>query len=830
MLNFRVRAFVFADMQDIRFALRLLLRERTFALTAVLTLGICLAANIAIFSVVNSVLLNPLPVPESDRLVLMHNSYPKAGAPEGSTAVPDFFDRLTAVTALEQQAMYRFTGFDVGERGNPQRMRGMIVTPSFFSLVRVKPILGRPLLQEDAQQGRDRKVVLGEALWRDQFARDPRVVGRELRINSEPYTIVGVMPESFLFVDPEVKLWVPKWFTPEERSDDARHSNNWTYLGRLKPGATVEQAQSQVDALNASNMEKFPQFREILVNAGFRTVATSFREYLVRDIRSVLYLLWGAVAFVLVIGCVNVANLSLVRSTVRLRELATRMALGAGRWRMARQLLTESVVLTGAAGLVGVLLGFWTIRGFMALGLEELPRGGEVSMDATTLAFTAGLVLLVGLVTGGIPLAHVLGANVNEVLRQEGRSGTATRGTRATRYALVAAEVALAFLLLVGSGLLLASFQRVLGVNPGFEPRGVLTASVSMPPSRYPNNEALTAFLERALAEVRALPGVKAAGVTSSIPFGGSYSDSAILAEGYTMAPGESIIAPNRITVSPGYFDAMGIPLVKGRQFDARDGGGVPRAAIVDEELARRFWKGRDPIGKRMYLPSNAQDLVSPGPDVVWLTVIGVVKDVRLQALVGGDTRFGAYYFPYAQDARNNVTFAIKTAGDPEALTSALRARISALDPDMPVYSTYSMEERMSRSLTDRRTPVVLALGFGAVALLLSSIGIYGVLSYLVTQRTKEIGIRLALGGTARDILGLVAREGLAVVAIGFVAGLAGALALRRVLEAQLYGVTATDPAVYVLVAAVLGLVALVACLLPAWRAARVNPAVALAD
>ncbi|MBI2221318.1 MAG: ABC transporter permease [Acidobacteria bacterium] len=804
------------------------MRERSFALTTVLTLGVCLAANIAIFSVVNAVLLNPLPVPESDRLVLMHNSYPKAGAPEGSTAVPDYFDRLAAITAFDQQAMYRVMGFDVGERGNPQRMRGMIVTPSFFALVGVNPHLGRPLVHADAQQGHDRKVVLSAAVWRDQFARDPAVVGRDLRIDGEPYTIVGVMPESFRFIDHEVKLWIPKWFTPQERSDDSRHSNNWTYLGRLKPGATVEQAQAQVDALNAANLQKFPELRDVLVNAGFRTIATGFRQYLVRDVRSVLYLLWGAVAFVLVIGCVNVANLSLVRSTVRLRELATRMALGAGRWRMARQLLTESIVLTCAAGVVGWFLGVWAVGGFRALGLEGLPRGGEVAIDATAVAFTAGLVLLVGLATGGIPLAHVLGANVNEVLRQEGRSGTATRATRAIRHSLVAAEVALAFLLLVGAGLLLASFQRVLEVEPGFDPRGVLTASVAMPASRYGNEAARVAFVDRALHDVRRLPGVQAAGVTSSIPFGGSYSDSAILAEGYAMAPGESIIAPNRILVSPGYFEAMRIALVRGRLFDARDTLTSTRVAIVDEDLARRFWKGRDPVGKRLYLPRSAEDLVAPGPNAIWLTVVGVVENVKLQALVGGDRRFGAYYFPFAQAGTENVTFALRTTGSPESLLPALRARVAALDPDMPVYSTYSMEERMSRSLTDRRTPVVLVLGFAGVALLLSSIGIYGVLSYLVTQRTKEIGIRLALGGTTRDILALIVREGLVVVGVGFAAGMSGALALRRALEAQLYGITATDPAVYGLVALILGAVALAACLLPAWRAARVSPSVAL--
>ncbi|HSL22234.1 MAG TPA: ABC transporter permease [Vicinamibacterales bacterium] len=815
-------------MHDIRFALRLLARERTFALTSVLTLGICLAANVSIFSVVNSVLLNPLPVPESDRLVLMYNSYPRAGAPDGSTAVPDYFDRLQAIHAFERQAVYRTEGFDVGERGNPQRMRGMRATPSFFDLTGVRTALGRPLVADDAQQGRDHKVVLSHALWRDQFARDPNVAGRELRVNGEPYTIVGVMPESFTFDDPDVKLWVPAWFTAEQRSDDSRHSNNWTYVGRLRAGATMAQAQAQVDALNAANLDRFPQFKEILINAGFHTVAVNFREHLVKDVRGVLYLLWGAVVFVLLIGCVNVANLSLVRSTVRLRELATRMALGAGRLRIARQLVTESVILTGLAGGVGLALGAWAIGGFKALGLEQLPRGGEVTIDASTLAFAAALAAFVGVAIGGIPVAHVLRSNVNDVLRQEGRSGTATRGARRLRHALVAAEVALAFLLLVGAGLLLASFQRTLAIDPGFDPRGVLTASIALPTSRYADDAAVTAFVERAVKAVGALPSVRAAGVTTTIPFGGSYSDSAIMAEGYTMAPGESIIAPSALAVSPGYIEAMGIRLLKGRPFEARDTAAAPLVALVDEELAARFWKGRDPIGRRMYLPDTAEDLITPGPKVRWITVVGVVARVRLQSLTRGDGDVGAYYFPVAQVPRRNLTFAIKSEVPPASLTTTVRATLAKLDPDMPVYATYSMEERVSRSLTDRRTPLVLALAFGGIALLLSAIGIYGVLSYLVTQRTREIGIRLALGSTSTDILSLVVREGLTVVGIGFVIGFGGALALRRVLESQLYGVRATDPSAFGLAIVVLGAVALAACLIPAWRAARVSPAEAL--
>jgi predicted permease len=815
---------------DFRIAVRLLWRDRRFAGMAILTLGICLAANVAMFSVVNSVLLNPLPVPQSERLVLMYNSYPKAGVIEASTAVPDLFDRLRAIQAFEQQALYRFAGFDVGDRGNPQRLRGMIVTPSFFPLVRVGPALGRALGEGDAREGQEQKVVLSHALWADRFASDPRAIGQELRVNGRPYTIVGVMPESFQYVDPEVRLWVPAAFTPEDRSDERRHSNNWTYVGRLRPGATLQQAQSQVDALNAANLERFPDFKQILINAGFHTVTVAFRDYLVRDIRNVLYLLWGAVGFVLLIGCVNVANLALVRSTVRLRELATRIALGAGRARIARQLATESLLLTALAGAAGVALGAWSLGGLRALGLEELPRGGEIAIDRTALLFAIVLSAVVGVLIALLPLAHVLRANINDVLRQEGRSGSAGRRSRAARHALVAVQVALAFLLLVGAGLLLASFQRVLRIDPGFDPGGVLTASVALPSSRYPDDAARAAFVERALAEIGSLPAVRAAGVTSTIPFGGNYSDSVILAEGYTMAPGESLISPSQLVVSPGYFEAMGMRILRGRGFDARDVAGRTSVVIVDEQLAMRFWPDRDPIGRRLYLPGSAEDVISPGPKVTWLTVVGVVETITLQDLARRESQVGAYYFPFAQFRVTNITLAIKTDARPETIVGAVRARINALDPEMPVFSTQTMEDRLAHSLTGRRTPLVLAVGFGGFALLLSAIGIYGVLSYLVAQRTKEIGIRMALGGTPRDIVRLVVREGLMVVGIGFAAGLGGALALRRAVESQLYGVRPTDPAVYAVAILVLGLVAVSACMLPAWRAARVNPALALGD
>jgi predicted permease len=816
---------------DFRVALRLLRKDTSFTLTAALTLALCIGANTALFSVVNNVLLRPLPFPDSERLVLMSNTYPKAGASDlGSSGVPDYYDRIRDVQVLEEHAVFRTQTMALDQNGSPTRVQVMVATPSLFRLIKGAPIAGRTFTDAEGEIGQEKKVILSYALWQSAFGGDPRAIGRDARIDGQPFTIVGVMPRDFSFWESAVMLWVPAAFTAEQKSDDRRHSNNWRNVARLKPGATLAQAQAQVDALNAANMERFPQYKQLLINAGFSTVVTPVQDYLVRDVKRIMFLLWGGALFVLLIGAVNVANLVLARSRARLKELATRLALGAGRVRVARQLVTESGILTMASAAVGLLLGYAALQWLGSLNIEQLPRSNEIRIDGAAVAYTLGLAAAIGLALGLIPVATVLPAKLTMVLRDEGRAGTAGRGTQAMRRVLVVSQVAFAFILLVGAGLLFASFRQLLSVDPGFSSEGVLTASVSLPQARYGDDAARALFHNEALRRLRALPGVTIAGATNWIPLSGNSNDSVILAEGYQMQPGESVISPAQAAATPGYFEAMGVKLARGRFFDEHDRRVGEQVLVIDEKLAHRFWPNQDPIGRRMYLPTDIDNLTAVTAETRFLTVVGVIKDMKLHDLAEENQSVGTYFFPLDQNADAGITFALKTSSDPASLTSAVRRTLSELDRELPVFDVQTMTQRMDRSLITRRTPLTLALGFGVVALLLSAIGIYGVLAYLVAQRRREIGIRLALGSSSRAIVSLVVREGALLVAIGFVAGAAGAFAVRRAIESQLFGVTATDPYVLAAVTSLLAAVAVLSCALPARRATHIDPVVALAE
>jgi predicted permease len=817
-------------LHDLRYGARLLWKDKAFAGTALLTLAVCIGANVAIFAIVNAVLLRPLPVPDADRIVLMHNNYPGAGATDsGFSGVPDYFDRRDAVTALDAHALVDTVGRTIDEGPFPQRVTAMLATPSFFPLIGVEPQLGRVFTEAEGEPGQERRVILSHALWQELYGGDASALGRSLRLNGQPHEVVGVMPRGFAFIDPDVRLWMPAAFTGDDRSDQQRHSNNWMNIGRMKPGATVEQVQAQVDALNAANLERFPQWKELLLNAGFFTRVVPLQDFLVRDVRGTLYLLWGGVAFVLLIGVVNLANLALARASVRVRELATRFALGASRARVSRQMLTESLLLTTIGTLGGVALAAATLAAFERLGLDDIPRGAEVSLDATTMLFAAAVAVMAGLAIGALPLVGAFRANLGLAVREEGRTGTASRGARTLRHALVVAQVGIAFVLLIGAGLLLASFRQILDVDPGFRPEGVLTASVALPAATYAEDADLRGFTTRALEAVRALPGVEAAGTTSVIPLGGNISDSVILAEGYVMKPGESLVSPTFVVASPGYLEAMGARLVRGRLFDERDHAEATKTIIVDERLANHFWPDRDPIGRRMRFPSNPDDLLKVDENTEWITVVGVVGQLRHRGLVTRESdEVGAYFVPYAQRTGRGYTLAIRTRTDPAPMLPAVRAALAGIDPQVPLFDVRTMEDRVEASLLTRRAAMLLTGGFGLVALLLAALGIYGVLAYLVAQRTREIGIRLALGSTTGNVFGLVLRQGLALSAIGLAVGLAGTVALGRAIQSQLYGVGPTDPLVLVSATLVLGLVALAACAIPATRASRVDPVRAL--
>jgi predicted permease len=615
---------------------------------------------------------------------------------------------------------------------------------------------------------------------------------------------------------------MPLAFTPEQKQ--GHHSNNWYNIGRLKPGATLAQAQTQVDALNAANLERFPDWKDLLVNAGFHTKVMPLREMIVGDVRGILYLLWGGAVFVLLIGALNIANLALVRLTLRRKELATRLALGAQRSQILRQFVVESVLLTLTGGIAGVAVGAGLLKALATYGLERLPRANEIQVDGMVVLVALAMAVIVGLLVGCLPLAQSWRVNLSELLNADGRGGAGGRTTSRVRQSLVVAQIGFAFVLLVGAGLLLVSFRQLLQVDPGFNSEGVLTASTHLPESRHDGNAAVRTFVNRSLDAIRRTPGVVSASITTNIPFSGNQNSNVIVAEGYVMEPGESLIAPNQIIVAPDYFETMGIGLVRGRYFERRDDENAPAVVIVDERLASKFWPGQNPIGRRMHQGDGAKDLLETDDDTRWLTVIGVVRSIRLNSLDGSGSPVGAYYFSHAQEPWRGFTFAIKTEGDPSRLAAPVRAAISGVDPQLALFNVQTMAERSELSLSSRRTALLLAVGFGAVALFLSAIGIYGVLAYQVTQRRREIGIRVALGSTAAGIVRLVVREGLVLAAAGLATGVVGAVALQQVVENEIYGVRALDPLVLGSVVLLLAAVVLAASAFPARRAVRVEP------
>jgi predicted permease len=812
---------------DLKYGIRSLWRDRGFALTVLLTFSVCIAANTVLFAIVNSVILRPLPVSDANSILITSNEYPKAGVTgTNNSSSGDYFDRLREMTVFESQAIFRQRDQTVDLNGSPQQIHGMLVTPSWFELLRVPPTLGRAFTREEGEIGADQEVILSHGLWRQLYAGDTSALGRELRISGRPFKIVGVMPPDFNFIDPDVRLWMPLAFTAEQKT--VHHSNNWYHIGRLKPGATLQQAQAQVNALNNENLERFPEIKEIVINAGFHTEVKPLQDMLTTGVKRTLYLLWGGAFLVLLIGGLNIANLALARLALRRKELATRIALGAGRAQLMRQLIVENLGLALLGGMVGIALGAGLLRTLNAIGLEHFPRAGEVHMDSTVVLVSLAFSLVAGLFVGLFPIAGISNIGISDALHEDSRTGTTGKKSRSVRQLLVAAQIGFAFALLVGAGLLLASFRLLSQVDPGFTSHGVVTASVALPRSRYPKNELLRDFMNRALPAVRAIPGVSIAGATDAIPLGSSHDDSVILAEGYQMKPGESLISPLNISVTPGYFEALGIHMVRGRSFDERDNENAPRVVIVDERLAQHFWPDRDPLGRRMYMPGDDKDLLKTDEHTVWLTVIGVARTLRYENLDGSGAPVGAYYFPNSQQPAGGFTFALKTAADPGSVVRALREEISRLDPDLAVFDVHSMSERIDLSLSSRRTSMLLANAFGGVALFLASLGIYGVLAYLVARRTREIGIRVALGSTRAGILRLVLREGFELVALGLVLGFAGALSLHKAVASEVYGVRPLDPLVLASVMTLLAIVALVACAVPARRAMRVDPMVAL--
>lgn len=818
-------------LRGIRQAIRALRRERAFSVTVITTLAVVIAANVAIFSIIRAVLLAPLPYDEPDRLVSIYNSYPGAGVERASNGTFDFVSRRERIDAFEEIALVDGYGNTVGDPGSTERVSTLRVTPSLFPLLRVNAALGRTFGEETMEPGQEFEVVLSHSYWMDRFAGDPEVVGQDLRIDGRPYSIVGVMPEDFRVVgDEDARFFIPIPFSQEARSIESWHSNSFGMFGRLAPGATIERARAEIGSLNEALTEEFPMpnARQLLDDIGFQTYVVPVADDLLGDVRPTLFMLWAGVGFVLLIGCVNIANLMLGRAQNRLGEVATRLALGAPRRKVAMQIVVESLVLALIGGVLGLAGGFAALRLLTGLGIDRLPRGVDIRIDGTVVAFTVVLTVLTALIFALAPVLQVLGRELNSVFRSEGRSTTAGRGSVLLRNGLVVGQVALAFVLLIGAGLMLMSFRAALAIDPGFNTEELGTGMLSLPVSRYEDSAQRLAFVDGLLRDLESQPGLERATITSQLPFSGNNSSSVILPEAYTPPPGESIVSPFVSLVGPDYFRTMGIPLIEGRDIEWNDGPEQTPVIVIDRALANRYWPDRSPLGFRM---AN----VVPGEEVEeedYYTIVGVVENIKQNDLTASDAdHVGAYYLSARQSTPNYFSLVTRgrEGGDVEALTPALREAINRMDPEIPLADVRTMEQRIDLSLQSRRAPMTLLLVFAGVALFLAVIGIYGTLAYSVARRGQEMGIRMALGGAASDIFALVLRYGASVVGIGLVLGLLASVALSRIIRSLLFGVQPLDPVVLLSVMLVLGTAGIAACVIPARRATRIDPMRALA-
>jgi putative ABC transport system permease protein len=806
-------------LKDFRFAARTLWKNRAVSAVAVAALALGVGANTAVFSVVNAALLTPLPYKDPDRLVRVSEYSERV--PQLSVSYPNFLDWREQQTSFERMTAVQSASYNLSGAGEAERLSGRNVSPEFFSVLGVEPALGRSFTEEENRRGGGRVVVLSHGLWQRRFGSDPSILGRALTLNGEPFTVVGVTPADFRF-GAGIELYVPIGSVISEELMRARSAHPGIYvLARLKPGVTVEGAREEMKTIAARLAAQYPQN-----NSGNSARLQLFSEFFVGSIRPSLLILLGAVGLVLLIACANIANLLLARAAARGREIAIRTALGASRLRVIRQLLVESVLLALVGGAAGLLLAVWGMDFLRTLAAGSLPPTVVIRLDARVLLFTLGVSVLTGLVFGLVPAIQASRTDLNSSLKEGGRSQTGGASRRRVRSALVVSEVALSLLLLVGAGLLLKSFVRLRAAELGFEPSGLLTMRVTRGVGAgQPASRAL-AYFEELGERTRALPGVKAFAYAAGLPQLGA-------PETTTWPDGRPMPAPDKMpqtvfyVTSPGYLDAMGIRLVRGRFFAESDTLSAPRVVVVDEEFARAFFPGEDPIGQRL----KSFDFKGVAP----AEIVGVVAHVNHYGAGAPEPTKPQLYLPFKQIPEADLAMflspvfvAARTEGDPAALAPAVRRESQAVDASQPLYQVITMEEVLSQLISTQRLSTTLLTFFAAVALLLAGVGIYGVMSYAVTQRRHEIGVRMALGARPRDVLRMVVGQGMVLTLIGLVVGLLGAFALTRVMSSLLYGVSATDPFVYLAVSLALAAVALLANLVPARRAMRVDPLVAL--
>jgi putative ABC transport system permease protein len=797
--------------RDVRYGARMLVRTPGFTAVAVLTLALGIGANTAIFSVLNAVLLRALPYPEADRLVFLTEWSEQV--PQMSFSIANLKDVRDQNTVFESLVGYNGQNFVLtGEGSAPERVSGRQVTSPFLSVFRRQPVLGRGFRAEEDRPGAEGVAMLSEGFWERRFGRDPNVVGRRLLLNGEPFTVIGIVPRDLHGSWKTVEV-----FTPLLRLEDriGGENNRGNHPGiyvvaRLQPGVGEDAARTELKAIAARLAEQHPSS-----NARQSMTLESLHDSFVGDLRPALLLLAGAVVLVLLIACANVANLLLARAGNRAKEIAVRGALGAQRGRIVRQLLTESVLLAVCGGALGIVLAYAGVRGLVATLPANVPRADEIRVDGIVLGFTALLAVATGLLFGLAPAWRTSRADVQETLRESGR-GTPGPAHHRTRNALVVGQVSLALILLVGAGLLLRSFVRVMAADAGFRPEGVLTASVPLPDSRFPDEKRRAAAVRQVVERLRGLPGVTAA--SAALPLLGGWQSSFRVEGRPDPLPGQAPSA-DITRATPGYFDAMGVPVREGRVFDERDHADAPKVAIVDETFVREQFGGASPMGKRIRFGSDS-------PDTPWMEIVGVVGHVKNYG-VDEDSRVEVY-LPFEQSPVFAAVLVVRAEGDPAALSGPMREALREVDPELPMYAVRTLEEIVSDRTAQRRLAVTLITVFAALALALAAVGIYGVMSYAVAQRTQEIGIRMALGAERREILRMVLRHGTLMAVSGVLLGLAAAFVLARLITSLLFQTSAADPPTFSLVPLLLIAVAVLACYVPARRATRVDPLVAL--
>jgi putative ABC transport system permease protein len=807
-------------LEDLRFGLRMLMKRPGFTAVAVITLALGIGANTAIFSVINGVLLNPLPFDESDRLVAVWET--RRDYSRGSVAYPNFADWRAENRVFEQVAAYRNDTYTLTGEAEPTILQAVIASPDLFPLLREGPQLGRTFLPEEEKAG-SRVVVLGHGAWQKHFGADPNIAGRRITLSGKDFTVTGVMPPGFNFpVRPDpVDVWVSSAVSAEKESEDdtpmteQRGFHAWNVIARLKSGATLEQAQADLDHIMGGLRDRYPG--EV---GGYNASMRPYLNNLVGDVRPALLVLFGAVGFVLLIACANVANLLLARAVSRQQEMAVRSALGAGWGRIVRQMLTESALLAVLGGAAGLLLATWGIDLVKTISPEELPRVQEVALDGRVLGFTALISLLTGVMFGLVPALRAARTDLSEVLKEGGRGGGESLRRNRARSALVIAEVALALMLLAGSGLLINSFLRLQRVNPGFDPEKVLTLSVDLPGYKYSKPEQMIGFNNEFKTRVERLPGVRSVGMVLPLPLSGKNAGTSFEIEGQPLEEARRHSVDFRVATA-GYFSSMGIPFISGRDFTERDDLKSPPVVIVNEAMAERYFPNENPIGKRIRPGISITEDEPPLREIVG--VVGSIRHASLKAQPKEEI-----YLPYTQFPFFTLTLVARTETDPLGLVDAVRNEVRAMDRELVLDGVKSLDQYLADSVAQPRFNTLLLMILAGVAVALATVGLYGVMSYSVAQRSHEIGLRMAMGAQSKDVLRLVVGQGMKLVLMGMGIGLASAYALTRLMESLLFGVSATDPSTFVAITLLLGVITLMACFIPARRATKVDPMVAL--